>query len=283
MSTAVGQLRPPGAGAGRLRRAWLQRLRFYLPAVIVFFGVIALWEYTVGALGLKVFVLPKPSAIVTALQVNWTGERFGLLPSFRATMLEALVGLVIGTFAGVGLAFVTARWALARNVILPIAIGAGAIPIIAFAPLVNTWFGLTNWVSKAIMAGVLVFFPVLANVTRGLVQVDAPAVELMRSYAASEWAIMRKVRVPNALPYFFTALKIATTLSLIGAIVGEYFGGQSLVLGRIMVQSASALRFDITWAAILLGAIAGIVLYLVTALVERLVIPWHSSVRPADV
>jgi len=129
---------------------------------------------------------------------------------------------------------------------------------------------------------VVVFFPVMANVTRGLVQVDASAIELMRSYAASEWTILRKVRIPNALPYFFTALKIATTLSLIGAIIAEYFGGQSLVLGRIMVQSASALRFDITWAAILLGAIAGIVLYLGTVLLERLVIPWHASVRPTD-
>ena len=87
------------------------------------------------------------------------------------------------------------------------------------------------------------------------------------------------MRIPNALPYFFTALKLATTLALIGAIVGEYFGGASLVLGRIIVQSASSLKFDVTWAAILMAAIAGIVFYLIVAAVERLVIPWHSSVR----
>ena len=281
MSAAVGQLPGRRASVGASRR-WLGRLRFYLPAVIVFLGVIALWEYSVGALGLRVFILPKPSAIVAALQANWTSERFGLFASFRATLLEALVGLVLGTLAGLVVAFATSRWLSARNVLLPIAVAANAIPIIAFAPLVNTWFGLLNWYSKAVMAGVLVFFPVMANVTRGLVQVEPSAIELLRSYAASEWTILRKVRIPNALPYFFTALKIATTLSLIGAIVGEYFGGQSLVLGRIMVQSASALRFDITWAAILLGAIAGIALYLVTATIERFVIPWHVSVRPAD-
>jgi NitT/TauT family transport system permease protein len=85
--------------------------------------------------------------------------------------------------------------------------------------------------------------------------------------------------VPNALPYFFTALKVGTTLSLIGAIVGEYFGGSSEVLGRVIVQSASALRFDVTWAAIVLSAATGIVFYLAVVAIERLVIPWHASVR----
>ena len=90
------------------------------------------------------------------------------------------------------------------------------------------------------------------------------------------------LRIPNALPYFFTALKIGTTLSLIGAIVGEYFGGTSDVLGRVVVQSASALRFDVSWAAIVLAAIAGIALYLVIVAVERAVIPWHASVRSLE-
>jgi NitT/TauT family transport system permease protein len=125
----------------------------------------------------------------------------------------------------------------------------------------------------------MVFFPVLINVTRGLTDIDASALELMRSYAASDGAILRRVRVPNALPYLFAALKIATTLSLIGAIVGEYFGGTDEVLGRQIVQSASSLRFDITWAAIVIGAAMGIVFYLLVSLIERLVIPWHASQR----
>ena len=103
-----------------------------------------------------------------------------------------------------------------------------------------------------------------------------------RSYAASEWSILGRVRVPNALPYFFTALKVGSTLSLIGAIVGEYFGGSSDVLGRVIVQSASALRFDVTWAAIVVGAVSGIVSYLAIAAVERVVIPWHASLRVGE-
>ena len=143
----------------------------------------------------------------------------------------------------------------------------------------NNWFGVVSPLSKMMMAAVLVFFPVMANVTKGLTQVEPGALELMRSYAASDTEVLRKLRIPNALPYFFTALKLATTLALIGAIVGEYFGGASLVLGRIIVQSASALKFDVTWAAITVAAIAGIVSYLLVAAVERLVIPWHASVR----
>jgi len=88
-----------------------------------------------------------------------------------------------------------------------------------------------------------------------------------------------KVRIPNALPFFLTGLKVSTVLALIGSIVGEYFGGASNVIGRIVVQSASALRWDVSWAAILLGSAAGIVLYLVIVVAERVLIPWHSSVR----
>ncbi len=143
----------------------------------------------------------------------------------------------------------------------------------------NNWFGVLNPLSKMMIVAVLVFFPVLVNVTRGLTQVEPAALELMRSYAASDWTVLRQVRVPNALPYFFTALKVGTTLSLIGAIVGEYFGGTSSVLGQVIVGSAGALRFDVTWAAIILVALTGIAMYLVVAGVERLVIPWHASMR----
>jgi NitT/TauT family transport system permease protein len=256
-----------------------RRVAFYLPAIAVFLGGIVLWEVVVTALNLRAFILPRPSAIVTALVDNWSSTRFALLPSWQATMLEAVGGLLIGVTAGVLVAFAASRWVTARNTLLPIAIAANAIPIIAFAPLMNNWFGALSPLSKMMMAAVLVFFPVMANVTRGLVAVEPAALELMRSYAASEWTILRKVRLPNALPFFFTALKVATTLSLIGAIVGEYFGGSSLVLGRIIVQSASALRFDVTWAAILLAAVTGIVFYLAVVVVERLVMPWHASVR----
>jgi NitT/TauT family transport system permease protein len=278
----AGRGRPAGGpGAGSVD-GWARRIRYYLPAALVFVAGIVAWELIVGGLGLQAFILPRPSAIATALVENLSSTRFGLLASAQATLIEALGGLAIGTLAGVIVAFSTSRWATARGVLLPLAVAANAVPIIAFAPLMNNWFGLENPLSKMMMAAVLVFFPVMANVTRGLVQVDPAALELMRSTAAGEWQILRKVRIPNALPYFFTAMKLATTLSLIGAIVGEYFGGSTRVLGRIIVESAAGLRFDITWAAILLAATTGIVFYLVIVGLERLVIPWHASQRTVE-
>ena len=285
MSVSVGPVadltgrpgRAPSARSGSSRAA--RSARYYLPAVIVFVGALVVWELTIAALNLQAFVLPRPSAILAALQANWATGRFALLPAAIATLQEALIGLAIGTIAGVVVAFASARWVTARGILLPLAVAANAVPIIAFAPLLNNWFGLANPLAKAMMAAVLVFFPVMANVTRGLVQVEPGALELMRSYAASEWTILRKVRVPNALPYFFTAMKIATTLSLIGAIVGEYFGGATSVLGRRIVESASALKFDVTWGAILLGAATGITFYLIVVALERLIIPWHATMR----
>ncbi len=268
--------RPRGVSAAASLGA---RILEFLPPAIVLVGGLVAWELIISALNIQKFILPKPSAIGAALITHWSDQKFPLAASAAQTIREALGGLVIGTLAGLVVAFGSARWATARGLILPLAVAANAIPIIALAPLVNAWFGILSPVSKMIMAAILVFFPVMANVTRGLTQVEPAAIELMRSYAASEWTILRKVRIPNALPFFFTAMKIATTLSLIGAIVGEYFGGQTQVLGHLIIQTTSSLRYEITWAAILLGALAGITFYLVTVLVERLVIPWSTAIR----
>ncbi len=280
MSAATGAVGRPAADprAGVARRS-ARAVREYLPAVVIAIAGLVLWEGIVRSLQLRAFILPAPSAILTALIDNWDDVRFPLWDSARQTVVEAVGGFIIGVSAGVAVAFMASRWAGMRAVMLPLAVAAGAIPIIAFAPLFNAWFGLLNPLSKMMMAAVLSFFPVMANVTRGLSGVEPSSLELMRSYAATEGEILRKVRVPNSLPYLFTALKLASTLSLIGAIVAEYFGGSGSVLGRMIVQSASALRFDITWAAVSLAAVAGILFYAIIALVERMVIPWHSSTR----
>jgi NitT/TauT family transport system permease protein len=281
--TAATASRPgPAGGTTGVAASLTRRIAWYLPAAAVFVAAIAAWELAVRNIDLRGLPIPAPSAIATALVDNWSNGRWPLGKAAAATLFEAIGGLAIGTSLGVVNALLTARFATAREVLLPIAVGASAVPIIAFAPLMNNWFGVLNPLSKMMIVAVLVFFPVAVNVTRGLTQVDPSALELLRSYAASEWTVLRVLRLPNALPYFFTALKIGTTLSLIGAIVGEYFGGTSDVLGRVVVQSASALRFDVSWAAIVLAAIAGIALYLVTVAVERAVIPWHASVRSQE-
>lgn len=245
-------------------------LRRYLPPAVVFVAGLVLWQVTFAGEG--VFrPIPTPTEIAGATVTEWDL----LAASALATIVEALGGLAIGTLAALVVGFLTARWAIARDILLPLAIGASTIPVIAVAPILNNWFGVLNPLSKMMMAALLVFFPVVISVTRGLVEVGPGQLELMRSYAASDATVMRKVRVPNMLPFFFTALKVGTTLAFIGAIVGEFFGGTSNVLGRIVLQRISAGEFDVAWAAIILGAAAAIVSYLVVTLVERRVIPWY--------
>ena len=251
----------------------MARLVRYLPAIVVFAAVIALWELTTAGTGRR--VIPPPSAIINAGLDNFDALR----RSAQATAFEALGGLAIGTVGGILVAFASARWVTARDLLVPIAIATSAIPIIAVAPILNNWFGVLNPMSKMMMAALLVFFPVMINVTRGLVDVQPASLELMRSYAGSETTVLRKVRIPNMLPFLFTALKVGATLAFIGALVGEYFGGTSEVLGRVVLTSMSSGRFDLAWAGILIGAVAAIAAYLLVSTVERLAIPWHASQR----
>jgi NitT/TauT family transport system permease protein len=253
-------------------------LRRNLPALLVFVGGIALWEGLIRGLAVRSFILPAPSSIVGALTRNWdTGYK--IWPAAQTTFIEAFGGMVIGTLLGIVVALVVSRWQSVRDVALPIAVAVNAIPIIAFAPIANNWFGVLAVQSKMVIAAALVFFPIMINVLRGLTEVPASSVELMRSYAARPATVFLKVRVPNALPYFLTGLKVASTLSLIGAVVGEYFGGLSVALGRIVVSSASTLSFEVTWAAIIVASVVGIAIYLAIVAVERFAIPWHASVR----
>ena len=261
------------AGPGLESAAVVDSIKRYLPPLIVLVAVIAIWEMSTAGPGRR--VVPAPSAIVgAALENSETLRR-----STQATFFEAIGGLAIGTVGGLLVALASARWVLARDVMLPVAIASSAIPIIALAPILNNWFGVLNPVSKMMMAALLVFFPVMINVTRGLVEVQPSSLELMRSYAANEFAVLRKVRIPNMLPFFFTALKVGTTLSFIGAVVGEYFGGTSEVLGRVVLTSMSSGKFDLAWAGILIGAFAAIVAYLAVSVVERIALPWHSALR----
>ncbi|MDQ6683452.1 MAG: ABC transporter permease [Chloroflexota bacterium] len=254
-----------------------RRLTFYLPTIVVFVGGIGLWELLVRALNIERFLLPRPTDIIAAFGDNWELLRNAGIN----TLVEAVGGFAIGLAAGLLAAFATSRFAVARSALLPFAIAANAVPIVAFAPIMNNWFGVTSPLSKMMIVAVLVFFPVMINVVRGLVSADAATLELMHSYAASELQVLRRVRVPAALPYFFTALKVGATLSLIGAIVGEYFGGASEALGRVIVESAAFLRFSTAWAAIIIAAALGIAFYLVITALERVAMPWHASVRGA--
>ncbi len=195
------------------------------------------------------------------------------------TLKEALGGMAMGTLAGITVALATTRWTASREALLPFAIAANSMPIIAFAPIMNNWFGIDNPFSKMAIVTIMIFFPIMINTVRGLTSVDNRSLELMRSYAASDSEILMKLRIPNALPSLFSGLKVAGALAMIGAIVGEYFGGPRIALGVFITQEAALFRFATAWAAILVACLLGISIYLVILLAERLALPWHPTFR----
>lgn len=257
------------------QRSILSRLLRWIPALVTFLAGLVLWEAVVTIFDIKGFLLPKPSVILRTFlrefPVVWAAGWF--------TLKEALGGFLIGSGLAIAASLATARWTLVREGMMPFAIAANSTPIIALAPITNQWFGITNPLAKMTVVAVIVFFPVMINMVRGLTQVEPGSLELMRSYAAGELSILRRVRLPNSLPFLFSALKVASALAVIGAIVAEYFGGSRAALGVYISQQAALFHFAEAWAAIIVGSVMGIGFYLVIVVAERLVMPWHVSMR----
>ncbi|WP_419918110.1 ABC transporter permease [Candidatus Poriferisocius sp.] len=238
-------------------------------------AILGFWEGTLALVNPKGFVLPPPNEIVRALIDNWDEVFRGA----RITGFVVVSGLVAGMILAVVAALLVSRFRTANETITPLAVAINAVPIIALAPIFNNWFGITSPRSNQAIVVALVFFPIFINTTRGLTQVDRSQVELMESYAAGKLRITREVRIPSAMPFFFTALKLASSLAIIAAIVAEYFGGRQDALGPLITQSAGLARYDEAWAAVLAGTSIGAVLYLAVTVVERMAMPWHSLMR----
>jgi NitT/TauT family transport system permease protein len=267
--TAVQPL--PRAGLARLVG---RRVRDWAPAAAFLVLALGLWEGLIRWLDVRQFLLPKPSSIWTAF---WD-DHSELLHAAWFTFQEALGGFALGSSLAIVVALLLARYRLLGSALLPYAIAANAIPIIAFAPITNQWFsgGITKS-SKIVIAAVLCFFPVLVNTLRGLTSVNPRALELMESYAAGQMQIFRRVRIPSALPFVFSGLKVAAVLSMIGAVVGEYFGGAFDALGVLILDRARTFQFTAAWAGIALACVFGIALYVAVAILERLTLRWTPS------
>jgi len=271
-STAPVAVQPvPRGGLGRLVG---RRVVDWLPALVVFVAIIALWQGLIVWTHAQQFLLPKPTSIGSAF---WT-YRHELWSAEWYTFQEALGGFVLGSGIAILVALVLARWRPLGTALLPYAVAANAIPIIAFAPITNQWFGggLTKS-SKIAIAAVLCFFPVLVNTLRGLTSVRPQDLELMRSYAAGNIEVFRRVRIPTALPFMFTGLKVASVLAMIGAVVGEYFGGALNAIGVLILSRSRVFQFNEAWAGVLVVCLFGLALYIAVAIVERLTLRWVPS------
>ncbi len=244
-------------------------------ALLVGIVALMLWEVLIEIFHVEQFLLPKPSVIGNALLNAYPR----LLSAGWVTFQNAFWGFMIGCGAGILTGIVSSRFVSFSKALLPVAIAVNAIPILALAPIFNNWFGALNPASKIAIVAVSGYFPSMISTVRGLTSVDSLSLELMKSYAASQGEIFRKLRVPSALPFIFSALKVGTTLAMIAAIVSEYFGGSTAGLGYRIRDDAGLFKYPEAWSAIFVAALYGIIFYMVVSAVERSLMSWHISFR----
>ncbi|TDK39175.1 ABC transporter permease [Rhizobium deserti] len=249
-------------------------LRLLIPAI---FGawILILWEAVTRGAGVPFILLPPPSAI---------GERLAssvpiLWADVRQTIFKAvLFGYIVGCAAGFVTAILADRIAFLRRGLLPIGNLASALPIVGVAPIMVMWFGF-DWQSKAAVVIIMTFFPMLVNTVAGLSASGIMERDLMRSYASDYWQTLVKLRLPAAMPFIFNALKINSTLALIGAIVAEFFGTPIVGMGFRISTEIGRMNVDMVWAEIAVAALAGSVFYGLVSLGERITTFWHPSNR----
>jgi NitT/TauT family transport system permease protein len=246
-------------------------------AVPLLFGatLLFLWECLVRGLGVPPVLLPPPSAIgariAASLPILWA--------DFAQTFLKAVIaGYVLGCGAGFLAALAIDRSLFLKRGLMPIGNLVSALPIIGVAPIMVMWFGF-DWPSKAAVVVVMTFFPMLVNTLAGLSAAGAMERDLMRTYAAGHATTLAKLRLPAALPFVFNALKINSTLALIGTIVAEFFGTPIVGMGFRISAEMGRMNTDMVWAEIAVAALAGSVSYGLISLVERASTFWHPSYR----
>jgi NitT/TauT family transport system permease protein len=246
-------------------------------AVPVIFGltVLLLWQLVVRGFGIKPVFLPAPSDIWIRFNTSFATLEADFVQTF---MRAVLIGWAIGSLAGFVVAILCDAWGFLRRGLLPLGNLFAALPIVGVAPIMVMWFGF-DWHSKAAVVVIMTFFPMLVNAVTGLQAAGHLERDLMRSYGASYFDTLVRLRLPAAMPFIFNALKINSTLALIGAIVAEFFGTPIVGMGFRISTEVARFSLDMVWAEIAVAAVAGSVFYGVIALVERAMTFWHPSYR----
>jgi NitT/TauT family transport system permease protein len=256
----------------RRRADWWKTV---LPPLLIFIAVLLLWQFQVlhALLNIKTFQLPLPSDILDAFARRsddlWTGTWY--------TLGEALGGLAIGAGLGFLAAMLFTRVDATRRALMPLAVSANAIPIVAFAPIVSRWLGFDQ-PTRIVVVAVMTFAPMVISAVKGLTALDNSSLDLMHSYAATEMQTFLKLRLPNSLPYVFSALKVGATASLIGSVVAEFFNAAGGI-GKLIANNIQSNDFALAWCGVMIVTGAGLLLYLAIGGVERLLLPWEPGAR----
>jgi len=243
--------------------------------VAVFLAFFAIWEVAVDALRIKPVILPAPSLIFMTIVKHWSYLAINSWPTLLAVGGGFLVAAALGFAIAVGIAY--SRWI--SDLTYPFLVAAQVLPKVALAPLFLIWFGF-GLTPKVVIAALIAFFPIVINTARGLVSVEQELVQYMNSLGASWREIFFKISLPWALPYIFASFRIAITLAVVGAVVGEFISSDS-GLGYVISYANASLDTDVMFAGIFVLSALGVALFLLVVLAERLALSWQAAVEAA--
>lgn len=259
---------PEDDDAAELAAARRSRLIAVATPVGTAAALVILWELGVRAFGVPEYIAPTPSAVASTL----VSEFPQLMRNFWPTLYESLMGFFVGNLAAVLIAVAFVHSRLAERAFFPIAVFINTIPILAIAPILVLIFG-AGLTAKVVIAALICFFPTLVNMVRGLQSVSPQALELARILSASKGEVFWKIRLPSSLPFLFSALKIAATTSVIGAIVGEWVGADK-GLGALILTATFNFNSPLLYATVLLSSGLSVLLFATVSIAERLIVRW---------
>jgi NitT/TauT family transport system permease protein len=251
------------------RREWRARVSGIVAPVAVVIALLALWEAATRVFAIPLFLLPPPSAIALSMQANASL----LLTNGWVTTVEIVLGFLLSIVVGIPLALAIFLWPPFSRSVLPLLVSSQAMPKVAIAPLLLVWFGF-GLLPKVLIAFLIAFFPVVINTAVGLASIEPEKIYLARSMGFGATATFFKIRLPNALPAIFGGLKISITLAVVGAVVGEFVGGDA-GLGYLLMVANGSMDTQLLFAGIVALTILGVVLFVLVELAERLAIPRH--------
>jgi NitT/TauT family transport system permease protein len=243
---------------------------YYLPSILVIIGMLVLWQVVVMALGVKEYILPTPLAALRAL----ANPNYKWMANLLATLYAVLGAFVLSAVLGVLLAIVIVWNDLLLRTVMPVLILFNTLPKIALAPLFVVWLGYGIW-PNIVIGTTIAFFPMVVNTAVGLASAEPEMLDLVRTLKAGRWQVLKKIRIPNAVPYIFVGLKLNATMSVIGALVGEFVASEK-GLGSLIITSGVTMETAPIFASLTLISALGLVLYGLVVAVEHIVAPWAN-------
>jgi len=254
----------------RIRNLALYIYNAIEPMLLIILTLI-IWQFGVAWLKIPQYIIPSPINVFKALWVEFPR----LIPHIWVTTYETFLGFFFATLIGIIIAILIAHSRFLQRALYPILIITQTTPKVAVAPILVVWFGF-GMLPKITLAFLVSFFPVVINMSIGLLLVDPDLINLVRSYEATRWKIFKKVRLQNSMPYLFGGMKIAMTLAVVGAIIGE-FVGSDVGLGYVIIIANQQMKADVVFATLIYLAIMGIVLFWLVSAAEKILVPWAST------